>query len=166
DPGYSELTEDLRDQRFSRRVQRPGVDDAVAGPNEGHQQGRDGRHAAGKSERVVGVFPQRQTVLENLLIGTVEPRIDQPFRASGALAGNALEESFACRGALEHEGRGEEDRGLKRALAELRVEAIAEHQGLRAEIAVADPGRRWTRRALMGAIGRNFAFGGQFKSPL
>ena len=108
------------------------MDDDVAGPDEGQQQRRDRRHAARKSERVVGILPHRQPVLEDFLVGAVEARIDQALGAARALAGDAFEEALAGGRVLEHEGRGEEDRRLQRAFAELRIEAVAEHQGLRA----------------------------------
>ena len=60
------------------------MDDAVAGPDEGQQQRRDRRHAAGEGERVVGVFPDREPVLEDLLVGPVEARIDEAFGAARA----------------------------------------------------------------------------------
>jgi hypothetical protein len=71
-PRDAELAEDLGDQRLGRRVERARVDNAVAGPNESQQQGRDGRHSAGESERVVRFLPHSQPVLEDLLVGTVE----------------------------------------------------------------------------------------------
>ena len=114
------------------------MDDAVAGADEGQQQRRDGRHAAGESERVVGVFPDGQAVLEDFLVGAVEARIDEALGAAGALAGDAFEEALTSGRILEHEGRGEEDRRLERAFAEFRIEAVAEHQRLRTELVIAD----------------------------
>ena len=60
------------------------MDDDVAGPDEGQQQGGDRRHAAGEGERVLGVFPDRQPVLEDFLVGAVEARIDQALGAARA----------------------------------------------------------------------------------
>ena len=124
----AEPAENLGDQRLRRRVERPRVDDHVARLNEGQQQGRDGRHSAGESERVVRVLPDRKPVLEDLLVGAVEARIDEPLGAARALAGHAFEEALSGRRILEHEGRGEKDRRLQRAFAELGIEAVAEHQ--------------------------------------
>src|ERR1044071_6504481 len=57
-----------------------------------------------------------QEILEDLLVGAVEARIDQALRgaAAGALAGYAFEEALSVRRLLENEGRGEEDRRLER----------------------------------------------------
>ena len=44
----------------------------VAGLNEGQHERRDRRHSARESERVIGVFPHREPILEDLLVGTVE----------------------------------------------------------------------------------------------
>ena len=118
------------------------MDDHVARLDEGQQQRRDRRHAAREGQRVLGVFPQLQPVLEDFLVGPVEARIDQALGAARALAGDAFEEALAVRRGLEHEGRGEEDRRLQRAFAERRVEAVAHHQGRRAELVVADGSRR------------------------
>ena len=90
-----------------------------------------------------------QPVLEDFLVGAVEARIDKALGAARALAGDSFEEAFAVRRILEHKGRGEEDRGLERPFAKLRVEAIAHHQGRRAELVIADGGR-----GLLGAAAR------------
>ena len=95
EPLDAELAEDLGDQRLGRGIERARMDDDVAGPDEGQQQGGDRRHAARKSERVVGILPDRQPVLENLLVGAVEARINQPLGAAGPLAGDAFEEALA-----------------------------------------------------------------------
>ena len=120
DPGHAELAEDLGDHRLGRRIERARMDDAVAGPDEGQQQRRDRRHAAGEGERVVGVFPDREPILQDLLVRPVEARVDEAFGAAGPLAGHAFEEALTRCRILEHEGRGQEDRRLQRAFAELR----------------------------------------------
>src|SRR3954451_12268522 len=117
------------------------MDDAVAGLDERHQQGRDRRHAARESERVVSVLPNREAVLEDLLVRAVEARIDEALGAARTLAGHAFEEALTCRGVLEDESGCQEDRRLERAFAKLRVEAVAEHERLGGELAVADLGR-------------------------
>ena len=105
------------------------MDDDVAGLDEGEQQGGDRRHAGGEGERVLGILPDAEPVLEDLLIGAVEARIDEALGAARALAGDALEVALAGRRILEDEGRGQEDRRLQRAFRQRRIEAVAHHQG-------------------------------------
>jgi hypothetical protein len=113
DIGDSELAEDLGDERLGRRVERPRVDHHVARLAEGRGTGRDRRHSAREGERVVGIFPHAQPVLEDLLIGAVEARIDQAFGAARALAGHPFEEALSGGRIFENEGGGEEDRRLQ-----------------------------------------------------
>ena len=114
------------------------MDDHVAGADEGQEQGRDRGHAAREGEALLGVFPDPQAILEDFLVGVVEARIDQPVAGARAAPGDALEEALAVGGALEDEGRGEEDRRLERAFAERGIEAIAHHQRRRIELVIAD----------------------------
>ena len=114
------------------------MDDDVAGLDEGQEQGRDRRHAAREGQRVLGIFPDAQPVLEYLLVGPVEARIDEALGAARALAGDALEVALAGRRILEDEGRGEEDRRLERAFGQSRIEAVAHHQGRGLQPAPAD----------------------------
>ncbi len=46
EPFDAEAAEDAADQGLGRGIERPGMDDDVAGLDEGEQQGRDRRHAA------------------------------------------------------------------------------------------------------------------------
>ena len=46
EPAHAEPAEDAGDQGLGRGVERPGMDDDVAGLDEGEQQGGDRRHAA------------------------------------------------------------------------------------------------------------------------
>src|SRR3546814_4444254 len=82
------------------------------------EQGGDRRHAARKAQRVLGILPHAEAILEDFLIGAVEARIDQPLGAAGALAGDAFEMALAGGRAGENEGRGREDRRLSRALGQ------------------------------------------------
>ena len=125
------------------------MDDDVARLDEGEQQGRDRRHARGEAERILRLFPEAEPVLENLLIGAVEARIDQALRPARTLAGDALEVALAGGGILEDEGGGEEDGRLQRTFRERRVEAVAHHQSGRLQLAPVD-----FERALFGAAAR------------
>ena len=117
------------------------MDDDVTGADERQKKRSDGRHSARESERVIRVFPYRQAVLQYLLVGTVEARIDEPLGAARPFAGHTLEETLSGRGTFERERRGEEDRGFERAFAEFRIIAVAEHERLRLQLVVADAGR-------------------------
>src|SRR5204863_4994387 len=81
--------------------------------------------------------------------------------AARALARDSLEEALARRRALEHEGRSEEDGRFQRPFAELRVEAVAEHQGLGLELVIADLGGRRARWPVVRARAAGLVFGGQ-----
>src|SRR5258707_10913684 len=116
------------------------MDHAVTWPNEGQQQGRDRRHTAAEHERVVGIFPQSEPVLEDLLVWPVEARINEALRAAGDFAGYALEETFAGRRVFKHERRGQEDRRLQRAPPERRAEAVPHLQGRGLKGGIAVPG--------------------------
>ena len=61
-------------------------------------------------------------------------------------ARRVVEEVAAFLGRAEHEGRGEEDRRLDRALRQGRVVAVAQHQGLGLQDVVADAGLGGARR--------------------
>src|SRR4051812_44562801 len=98
------------------------MDHAVPWPHEGHQQGRYRRHPARERKRVVGVLPYREAVFEDFLVGAVEARIDQALGPARALAGHPLEKALTRGRILEHEGRGEEDRGVQGAFAQLRLD--------------------------------------------
>ena len=82
EPLDPEAAEDAADQRLGRRVERARMDDDVAGLDEGQQQGRDRRHARGEAERILGIFPDAEPVLEDLLVGAVEARIDEALGAA------------------------------------------------------------------------------------
>ena len=130
------------------------MDDDVAGLDQREEGRRDRRHAAREDQRVLGILPQREPVLEDFLVGAVEARIDQPLGAARALAGDALEEALAVGGVLEHEGRGEEDRRLQRAFRQRRIEAVAHHHRRRMELVVAE-GRRLVRHGRACAVRRS-----------
>ena len=142
------------------------MDDAISGSDEGQQQGGNRRHAARKSEGVIGLFPDAEAILEDLLVGAVEARIDEAFGAARALAGHALEESLARRGVLKNESGGQEDRRLQRAFAKLGIEAIAHHQCRGLQLVIADGCRRRARRTLMLGNAAQFVLVGQIGTPL
>ncbi len=48
------------------------MDDHVILTDEGQEQGGDRGHAAGKGQSLLGVFPKRQPVFEDFLVGPVE----------------------------------------------------------------------------------------------
>jgi uncharacterized protein (DUF2342 family) len=91
----------------------------------------------------VGVFINRQPVLDDLAVGMVEARIDQS--RTGALrrllaAGSVVEEIAPLLGRMEHEGRGQENRRLDRAFRKQRVEPVAQHHRLGMQLVIADMG--------------------------
>ena len=49
----------------------------VTRPQVGQQGRRDRRHARRKSERGLGLVPQRQALLEDLEVGVVDARVDE-----------------------------------------------------------------------------------------
>ena len=117
------------------------MDDDVARLDHRQEQGGDRRHAAGKGQRILGLVPDRQAVLQNFLVRPVEARIDQPVGAARTLAGHALEMALAGGGIGKDEGRGQEDRRLQRSFGQDGIEAIAHHQRRGLELAIADAGR-------------------------
>ena len=162
EPADSKAPEDSADQSLGRGIERAGMDDDVAGLDEGHQEGGDRRHAAREAERVLGILPQAEPVLEDLLIGAVEARIDEAFGAAGPLAGDAFEMALSGGGILEHEGRGEEDGRLQRAFRQGRIEAVAHHQRRGLELAPADLEHARLRTATQGGAGEiGFVFHGE-----
>jgi hypothetical protein len=72
EPADAEPPEDAADQRLGGRIERAGMDDDVARLHEREQQGRDCGHAGREGQRVLGILPDRESVLQNLLVGTVE----------------------------------------------------------------------------------------------
>ena len=146
------LRQDLVDDRLAGRVERAGMDDDVARSHQRQQQGRNGRHAAGEGQRRLGILPDLQPVLEDLLVGSVEARIDQALggAAAGPLAGDALEKALALRRRLENEGGGEEDRRLQRPFRQSGVEAVAHHQRRRLQLVIADGRRGLPRQPAAG----------------
>src|SRR3546814_9873229 len=106
------------------------MDYDIAGLDQCKQGGGDRRHARREGEGVLRLFPKAQPVLQYLLIGAVEAGIDKAFRRSLPLAGDVLEETFACRRAFKDEGRGQEDRRLQRAFGKRSEEHTSELQSL------------------------------------
>src|SRR3546814_20831524 len=88
-----------------------------------------------EGERILRFFPKAEPVLQYFRIGTIEARIDQPFRRTLPLAGDLFEKAFARRRAFEHEGGGQEDRRLQRAFRQGRIINVAHHTRRRLELA-------------------------------
>ncbi len=149
EPLHAELAEDAADQRFGGSIKRRGMDDHIAGLDEGEQRGRDGRHATGKQQGVFRFLPHRQPVFGNFLIGAVEAGIDQPFRTAGSDPGDAFKMPFACGGAFKGEGGGEEDGRLQRSFRQHRVVAMAHHQRRGLQLASADLHDGWLGTAAL-----------------
>ena len=126
-PLHAEAAEDLADQRLGRGIERGGVDDHVAGLHQREQHRRDRGHPAGEAQRIRRLFPDAEPILQYLLVGPVEARIDEPFRSPRPLAGDALEVALARGRTLEHEGGGQEDRRLQRAFGEHGIVAMPHH---------------------------------------
>src|SRR5690606_32211024 len=72
-PADAETAEHAADQGLRRGIERTRMDDEVAGLDEGEQECRDRRHAAREAERILGILPQAQPVLQYLLVRAVEP---------------------------------------------------------------------------------------------
>ena len=66
--------------RSASRCRRRGaaVEDHVAGPGEGQDRGRDGRHAGGEQEAGFRLLEDGEPILNDLGIGVVESGIDEP----------------------------------------------------------------------------------------
>ena len=144
-----EVRHGARQQRLRAAVERLGMQDDVAGPGEGQDGRRDRRHAGGEQHAGLRALVDREPVLDDLAVGMVEARIDETGAgAFGWLLAprGIVEEVAAFLGRAEHEGRGEEDRRLDRALRQHRVVAVAQHQGLGPEDVVADTGLGRTGR--------------------
>ena len=131
----------LRDKRLGAAIERLRMQDDVARARIGEDRGGDRRHARGEEERRLGVLEHAQAVLDDLGVRVVEAAVDQPGSLAPrrlAPSRDVIEELLAVLGALEDEGGGEEHRRLDRALREMRVVAVAEHQRLGHEFSVAD----------------------------
>ncbi len=115
---HAEAAEDAGDQRLGRGVERARNGRSMSpGLTIDRKQRGDRRHAARRrSARPQRAFPDAQAVLEYLLVGAVEARIDQALGAARALAGDALEMALAGRGIGKDEGGGQEDRRLRASL--------------------------------------------------
>ena len=149
--GHAELGQYLGDEPLASRVERPGMDDHVSGRAMRHQHYADCGHPARKAERVLRPVPDREAVLEDFLVGTVEARIDKAFRAALADAGDAFEMPLARRRVFEREGAGQKDRRLQGAFREARVEAVPHHQRRGFELPPGD----------LGHLGLGLAAGGR-----
>ena len=119
-------------------VEGPAVNKAVAGPNQGEQGRRDGRHAAVERRGVLGAVQGRQPGLDHRQIGMTQTAVDIGLRFAGqpqrALGLRAVEEGLVdilglLGGAID-EGGGRIDRGFGGAVSRLRIIAVADRQGL------------------------------------
>src|SRR5207248_2791316 len=145
--------------RFGGGIKRRRMDDGVPRLDQSEQHGRYRRHARRESQRVFGTLPDTEPILQYLLIGAVEARIDQTLGAARAFARHPFEEAFAVGRAFENIGRGEEDRWFQRAFGERRIEAVPHHQGRGTEAAAAYF-QRMLARTTAGFAGREVGFGG------
>jgi len=123
--------QDARDQRFGRGIKRPRMHDHVILPDQRQQHRRNGGHAAGKDQTVIRLIPDRKPVLQYLLIGAVEARIDKAIGRTFALAGDMFKKLLPRRRAFKSEGGGQENRRLQRAFGQGRIIAMPHHQGRR-----------------------------------
>ncbi len=136
--------QDAVEQIFGAAIGRGRIEDDVAGPHQGQHGGRDGGHAAGEDQGLVGLVPDGEAVLEDLQVRIVDARIDQAQRLVRIALAQAIgdfEETLAVLGRFEDEGRGLEQRRLDRALRQGRIIAVAHHQGFGREGAVAEDAR-------------------------
>ncbi len=142
DAAHAEARERLRDQRLRAPIERLRMQDHVARPRIGQDRGRDRRHAGAEEQPRLGALVDGEPILDDLAVGMVEARIDEPRRLArrcGLASRDHVEELLAVLGGLEQEGRGQEDRRLHRALGEHRIVAVAQHQRLGMQAVVADP---------------------------
>ena len=130
----------LGHEAFGRGVKRAGMHDHIARITRREHQHGDSGHAAGEAQGVLRPVPDGEAIFEDFLVRPVEARIDKPFRAARALAGNAFEMALARRRILECESAGEEDRGLERTFGQSRIEPMAHHQRRGLERTSADSG--------------------------
>ena len=149
DGADAEICHGARQQGFRSAVERLGVQNDVAGADEGQDRRGDRRHARSEQHAGLRALVDREPVLDDLAVGMVEARVDE---AGGAALGRLLasrdivEEVATFLGRAEHEGRREEDRRLHRALRQSRIVAIAQHHGLGLQGMVADMGLGRARR--------------------
>ena len=136
----AEFSQYTADECLRRRIQGAGMDDDVPLLDLGQQHCGDRRHARRKHQRVLSVFPDRQAVLQDLLIGAVEPGIDQTFRPAGPDPGDPFEKPLPVGRALEDKCGGQKDRRLQRALRQFGVIAETHHQGGGIQLSLADMG--------------------------
>ena len=125
---HAEAAKHARDQRFRRGIKRAGMNDRVTRAHQRQEQGGDCGHAARKAERVLGIFPDGEAILQYFLVGPVEARIDQALGTTRTLAGHALEMAFAGGGIGKDEGGGQEDGRLERSFRQHRIIAMPHHQ--------------------------------------
>ena len=76
---HPEPSQHPRDQCFGRGIERAGMDDGIARLDHRQEQRGDRRHAAGKDQRVLRLFPHAAAILENPLIRPPQTRIDHPL---------------------------------------------------------------------------------------
>ena len=128
EPGHAQPAEQLADQRLGGGVKRCRMDNDIARPDMGEQGRRDRGHARGERQRGLRLFPDGEPPFEDLLIGTVEPAIDQGVGLGRAGPGQCGKMALARSRAFEGECRGEKDRRLECPFGQDRVIAVPHHQ--------------------------------------
>ncbi len=119
DAGDAEGLEKSLDQGLGTAVNGDGINDAVAGGDDGQHGGHDSGHAGIEDSGAGGGGFEREDLLfEDLGVGVVEAGIDEIYVfVGGALgaAGHEIEGAFCCFGAGEDVGGTAKDGGTGRA---------------------------------------------------
>ena len=78
DRSNAHVEERLGEQRFGAAIERLRMQDRIARTDEGEQGRGDRRHAGGKQRTAFRTLVDGQPVLDDLAVGVIETRIDQP----------------------------------------------------------------------------------------
>jgi hypothetical protein len=106
------------------------VQNDVARAGEREDRGRNRRHARREQRAFFGELVDRESVLDDLTVGMIEPRIHLARAYPvGRLAptGDEIEEVLSVFGRPEDKGRGQEDRWFDGAFRQLRILAVVQH---------------------------------------
>ncbi len=138
----------FRKQRFGAAIERLRMQDHVTRPCERENRGRNRRHPGREQRTGLCALVDGESVLDDLTVGMIEPRIDQarahPF---GRLAPtrDEIEEILSVFGSLEDEGRGQKHRWLDGSFGQLRIVAVVQHERFGMQHVVPDVGLRRKR---------------------
>ena len=86
----------LLDQHLGAAIERPAVQDHLAGPHLCQDGGGDRRHAGREHQTLLGLLVDGEPILDDFEIGVIEAGIDEPrpsFRRRLAAPGGIVEES-------------------------------------------------------------------------